>query len=93
MCIYIYIYIYIEVRSAEPKGTGFRLESLSSKWRGCPAADLAGVALFKEPGEAVLGGVGVRLVDWLYYIIYIYIYIYIHINTYIYIYVHIYMII
>ncbi|CAL1129652.1 unnamed protein product [Cladocopium goreaui] len=24
------------------------LESLSSKWRGCPAADLAGVALFKE---------------------------------------------
>lgn len=25
------------------------LESLSSKWRGCPAADLAGVALFKAP--------------------------------------------
>lgn len=25
-----------------------RLEILSSKWRGCPAADLAGVALFKE---------------------------------------------
>lgn len=24
------------------------MESLSSKWRGCPAADLAGVALFKE---------------------------------------------
>lgn len=24
------------------------LASLSSKWRGCPAADLAGVALFKE---------------------------------------------
>eukprot|EP00435_Cladocopium_sp_Y103_P059247 s251_g21.t1 len=24
------------------------LESLSSKWRGCPAADLAGVALFKD---------------------------------------------
>ena len=30
-------------------GTFFcRLESLSSKWRGCPAADLAGVALFKD---------------------------------------------
>ena len=25
-----------------------RLEVLSSKWRGCPAADLAGVALFKD---------------------------------------------
>ena len=28
-------------------------KALSSKWRGCPAADLAGVALFKDqPGPA-----------------------------------------
>ena len=58
MYIYVYIYIYTHYIGRGSClisiGTFFcRLESLSSKWRGCPAADLAGVALFKDqPGPA-----------------------------------------